>query len=297
MNSIFEPARVRGGKALLILLAVGCWAFPAQGASFMNVTNGVWSTGFSSGGTQLSQTTSNVDPHYTLIQTPAGCSGLQCTNDANQPFGPNTYVVLNPGGQFPFTGAWLPNDGNSLWLGPRSNQTNPNSAGTTFPDVDVFASATDAYVYRLVFNLGALNLDPATALIQLGWISDNANNGTNPLLESHIRLCAITSATDPVCSGGIVPSSTNSGQSALGLTQVTIQHNGSSVVFGSGLMALDFFVYNAPIPYGLNPSGVRVEVINATADPLNGGGAVPEPATWFLMSAGFLVVGLFRRRL
>jgi hypothetical protein len=294
METARRKAQEAGRWLLLAGLVLGFGQSRADAASFMNVVNGVWSTGVATGGGQLSQTTSNVDPHYTLIKTPAGCSGISCTNDVAGPFGPNTYVVLNPGnGVYPFNGAWTPNDSNSLWIGPRSDQTNPTVTGTTFPYVNIYASSTDFYVYRLVFNLGALGLDPATALIQLAWLSDNADNGGGPLEQSHIRLCAISNPTDPVCAAGLVPNSTNLGQSAVSLTPVTIQHNGTSVVFGSGLMALDFVVYNSPIASGLNPSGMRVHILSANADLVS----IPEPASLLLISAGFLMGGVaFRRR-
>jgi hypothetical protein len=95
----------------------------------------------------------------------------------------------------------------------------------------------------MVFNLTNLGLNPATANITLGWLSDNNVAGG---LNSHIRLCKVTSIFDPVCAAGEVPNSGNSGESSNALTVVNITSG-----FTSGLMALDFIVYNAVVPTGL----------------------------------------------
>lgn len=285
----------RSSQTLLLCLAVCVGTTAAQAASFKHVANGVWSTGFSAGNTLLSQTGSNIDPHYTLIKLPAGCSGLSCTEDDLSLFGPSTYVVQNPGGQFPFAGQWLANNSGSQWIGPRSNQTNPDVNGTTFPNVGTYSSNSDFYVYRTIFNLGLLGLDPTTANISLGWLSDNANNDDlNPTLTSQIRLCAITSAGDPLCPGGVVPSSGNSGQSAGALTVVNLVHNGTTVNFGSGWMALDFIVYNSNIGFGLNPTGMRVEILSADAQAAQN--PIPEPATLGMISFALIGAGLWHRR-
>lgn len=270
---------------LLACTAVMAASMNAAIVSFNGVTNGVFSTGFNASNTLLSG--GAVDPHYTLIKLPTGCSGVACQENSTPGdlFGPASYVVLGPNGTYPLNGAWPNNDSDSQWIGPRADQTNPVQGGTTFPNVNIFASTTDFFVYRMVFDLTALGLNPATANIQLAWLSDNNTNGG--ALTSQIRMCGVASASDPVCSAGsAVANSTNAGQSSLTLTPVTISSG-----FTSGLMALDFVVYNADAPIGwLNPSGLRVDIISATAD------NVPEPATIGLIGAGLVALGFFRRK-
>jgi hypothetical protein len=255
---------------------------------FNGVPNGVFSTGLSASNTLLSG--GAVDPHYTLIKLPTGCSGIACqeTSTPGDLFGPATYVVLGPAGTYPLNGTWTANDANSQWIGPRADQTNPpEGQGSTFDTTGIFSSNDDFYVYRLVFNLTALGLNPATANIQLAWLSDNNSNGG--ALTSHIRMCGISSASDPVCSAGsTVPGSTNAGQSSGTLSPVNITSG-----FTSGLMALDFIVYNPVVPIGWNnPSGMRVQIISATADD----NAIPEPATIGLIGLGLVAIGFIRRK-
>jgi len=270
-------------------------ALTVQAASFMHVNNGVWSTGFSSGGTVLATNVpATVDPHFYLLYTPAGCSGPSCIQDGGAPFGVNSYVVQDPGGQYPFTGTWLSNNANSSWIGPRSNQFNPMVGGTA-PNNEVFASATDFYVYRMVFNLSSLALLYNTANIQLAWLSDNnANNAATA--QAHIRLCGITAVTDAVCNlSTAIGSSSNTGQNSLSLTNVSIAHGVNNANFSAGLNALDFIVYNQTVPFGANPSGMRVQLISANADP-DPNPPIPEPASLLLISTGLMVAGLYRRR-
>ena len=254
---------------------------------FNSTLNGVYSTGFNTSGNLLSS--GAADPHYVLIQTPAGCSGVTCQESSGPGdfFGPGTYVVMGPNGTFPLqSGVWLQNDANSQWIGPRADQTTATVGGSTFPNTDIFASDTDFYVYRTVFNLTGLGILPATAAIQLAWGSDDSSAAAN---NSHIRLCAITSIGDPVCgSGATVAGSTNTGFSAL--TTVNINSG-----FTAGLMALDFVVYNQVVTSGtVNPSGVRVDIISATgSDQLN---AVPEPSTALLLGLGAAGLFSFRSR-
>ena len=152
------------------------------------------------------------------------------------------------------------NDLNSGWIGPRANQTNPVTGGTTFPNVEIFGAPGSPYVYRMVFNLTALGLNPLTANIQLGWISDG-NSG------SQIRLCSIASAADPVCAAGTtITASSNTGPTDPLFSSVSIQHGFGNANFTAGLMALDFIVPHTPLAPGqLNPSGVRVKIFFASA--------------------------------
>jgi hypothetical protein len=58
-------------------------------------------------------------------------------------------------------------------------------------------------------------------------------------------------------------------------------------------MALDFIVYNPVVPIGWNnPSGMRVQIISATADD----NAIPEPATIGLIGLGLVAIGFIRRK-
>src|SRR5262245_58384642 len=278
------------GLLACVVLVVASGTVQAAPVSFAHVANGVWSTGFNASNGLLSGNGA-VDPHYPLAKLPAGCVGtLECSEDGSlgNAFGPSSYLVLGPNGTYPLqSGVWAMNDSNSQWIGPRDNQTNPVVGGTTFPNVAVFASNTDFYAYRTVFNLTQLGLNPATANIQLQWASDD--NTTGPL-SSHIRLCSISGPSDPFCaSGTTVASSGNNGPGAP-LTNVNITSG-----FTAGSMALDFIVYNqvliAPGPGVLNPSGLRVQIVSATAENI-----IPEPTTLLMLALGLFGVGLVARR-
>ena len=283
---------------LKLMVCAAVMTASMSAATFNHVNGGVWSTGFDAGGGILSG--GSADPHYTLIYLPQSWSGGgpcqtapngQCQVTAGDNFGPETYVVLGSG--FPIaSGSWIANDANSTWIGQRPDMTNTLVGGTLGgpSGVNIFASNTDAYVYRMVFNLTALGLNPSTASIQLAWASDNRDNaggGGN----SHIRLCSINSAADPFCSASFtVPGSGNAGQDQP-LTAVTINSSTCPGCIGSGLMAIDFVVFNSEVLNGYNPSGLRVDILSATTD-----ADVPEPATLSLIGLGMVAVACVRRR-
>jgi uncharacterized repeat protein (TIGR01451 family) len=239
--------------------------------TYKNVANGVWSSGISTtivaltpsaGGTLSAQR----DNRYVLLQSPAGCAGVTCqeTNVAGDVFGPSTYLVLGGNGTFPLDGTWVvQNDAGSSWIGPRADQRNPTVGGSTYDNTNVFTSDSDFYVYRMVFNVSSLGLNPATAAINLSWLSDSSSNSAVSQL-SHIRLCSIASSGDPVCPANTqVANSGNPGPAAAGLNSVNV-----TTGFTTGLMAFDFVVYNAVVGSGRNPSGLNVLINSATANTL-----------------------------
>lgn len=211
----------------------------------------VYSTGVNNSNVLLADGT--ADSHYTLVGVPAG-SGL----------GPSTFVVLSS--QFPLsTGSWLANDASSKWIAPNANQNQ------SMP-----ASDTEAYIYRLTFNLSLLGLSSGSYTINLGWLSDNNRNSTSTLFSGILL------------NGGAVASSGNAGQAAGSLSPVTISGN-----YSGGTVNLDFVVYNLVYTGpGNNPSGLRVNITSATATDT----VIPEPATFTLLAAGLIGLGLYTRR-
>lgn len=275
--------------SLYSLLWVALTATGAQAASFLSVANGVWSTGVDNAGVVLAG--GSVDPHYTLIP-PTACTTADstCLQSPGTLFGPSSYVLVD--NLFPLqttSPAWVSGNGpSSKWIGPRGDQSTTQTGSNLFASnaVDQF------YVYRMIFNLGALGLTGSNANISLAWASDNNgvfdSNG-NPIALSHIRLCSISSASDPTCGiGSVVQGSGNLGQNqSLYTVHIT---NGVNASFTSGMMALDFVVYNSVLAFGANPTGLRVDILSATAD------NVPEPASLGLMGAGLLAIGIVSRR-
>jgi hypothetical protein len=105
-------------------------------ASFVLFNTGVSDTG-------MLLPDGEVDPHYQLWQSP----------DPQFP-GPDAQVTLST--DWPF-GFWLADGPNSKWISPRADVSNGNASGI--------------YIYRTTFDL--TGLDPATAVINGQWTSDN----------------------------------------------------------------------------------------------------------------------------
>jgi len=267
-------------RTLLCTALLLSLSFSAQAVSFKNVAEGVWSTGLSNGAALL--TAPSADSHYVLIQPtgctvpspPANCSG----------FGPNAVLVVGP----PTNGSWPSGNGSeSQWIGPVEQQGSVGNNG-------IFNSTVDYYVYRLIFNLSNLGLMADTAQISLRWLADNdTGNVGNPTTSSHIRICSIPDAGNrDVCAANTAVANSSPGAQNMGSfsSQPTITLGSS--LFAAGYMALDFVVYNSPIAFGENPSGLRLEIVAATADP----NPVPEPITLSMMGLGLIGLGMVARR-
>lgn len=258
-------------SSLVLLCAVA-----AHAVSFKNTANGVWSTGLDASAVVLTGNT--ADSHYFLIQ-PAGCNAVPapaaCTG-----FGPNAITVVGPPGTL-----WSANDASSAWVGPIGNQTNVQNN-------TIYNNSSDPYVYRMIVDFAALHLYATTANISLRVLSDNnVNNVGNATDQSHIRVCAIGDSSNRTPCGAtsrVTGSATGAENTNPFSSQAAIDINSS--YFTASLMAIDFVVYNSPIAFGANPSGLRVEVLSATAD------AVPEPMTFALMGMGLAGLGLLARR-
>jgi hypothetical protein len=121
------------------------------------------------------------------------------------------------------------------------------------------------YIYRITFDLSGLI--PGTALLGGRWSTDNG--GTNILLNGVSEVPPNAASPDFTA---WTPFSINSG-------------------FRPNVNTLDFVVNNQG-----GPTGLRVEFTTATADPISQQG-VPEPASLFLLGAGLVAFGMFRRRL
>ncbi|MFN7936455.1 MAG: PEP-CTERM sorting domain-containing protein [Bryobacteraceae bacterium] len=261
---------------VLSSLVLLCAGVAAHAVSFKNTANGVWSTGLDASAVVMTGNT--ADSHYFLIQ-PAGCSAVptpaNCTG-----FGPNAITVVGPPGTI-----WSANDANSAWVGPIGNQS-------AVQNDTIYNSSVNPYTYRMIVDFAALHLYFNTANISLRVLSDNnVNNVGNPSDQSHIRVCSIGDASNRTpC--GITTRVTGSATGAENTNPFSSQApvNIGPSYFTSALMAIDFVVYNSPIAFGANPSGLRVEILSATADP------VPEPMTVSLIGFGLLGLGWMARR-
>ncbi|MBL8175698.1 MAG: PEP-CTERM sorting domain-containing protein [Bryobacterales bacterium] len=248
----------------------------AHAVSFKNVINGVWNSGLDNNAVLL--TSASPDSHFVLIK-PQGCAVPNPPASCNG-FGPNALVVVGP----PTNGTWPGGNGTaSQWVGPRADQSAVGPNG-------VFASSTDFYVYRMIFNLSSLGLWAHTAEVSLRWTADNNMDAVNfPSADSHVRICSIPDPANRTVCGTTVPNSKAGNEKTNPFDTAPVVNIDSSY-FTAGFMALDFIVYNAPIVIGENPTGLRVEILSATADP------VPEPMTFAMLGLGLLGIGLYSRR-
>ncbi len=151
---------------------------------------------------------------------------------------------------------WIANNAVSRWMTPASNGNQS------------FDPTSDRlYLYTLNFDLTGFN--PASASFSGRFAVDN--EVTQILLNG----TAITQ-------GGLGAFNSWTAFSATG-------------GFVGGLNTLAFTVRNVRQASG-NPTGLRVEFLASSADAALSGGAVPEPASWAMMIAGFGMVGAMRRR-
>lgn len=251
----------------------------AQAVSFKNVLNGVWNSGLTDSAVLL--TAPAADSHYVLIQ-PQGCTvpnpPVSCSG-----FGTNAVLVVGPS----TNGTWPAGNGSdSQWVGPVANQSpviGPNG---------IYNSSTDFYVYRMIFNLNMLGLWSETANISLRWLADNSvNSMTVVTANSHIRLCSIPDPNNrDICSEATtVANSAPGAQNTNAIGDAPIVNMGPAL-FAAGYMALDLVVYNSPIAFGENPTGLRLEILSANADP------VPEPMTLSMIGLGLAGLGFWSRK-
>jgi hypothetical protein len=153
-------------------------------------------------------------------------------------------------------GAWLANNAISRWLTPASN------GNQSFDP-----SADGLYTYSLSFDLAGFA--PATAAFTGRFAADN--------LVTQILLNGVQIS-----------------QAGGGSFNRWTDFSASSG-FAGGLNTLAFTVRNLRQASG-NPTGLRVEFLTSTIEPLGSGTAVPEPASWAMLIAGFGLVGAASRR-
>jgi hypothetical protein len=152
-------------------------------------------------------------------------------------------------------GAWLANNATSRWLTPASNGNQ-----SLDPAADGF------YTYMLSFDLAGFA--PATAAFTGRFATDNQ---VTQILLNGVQI-------------------NQAGQGSFNSWTGFSADTG----FVGGLNSLAFTVRNFRQASG-NPTGLRVEFLSSTVEPLGTGNAVPEPASWAMLIAGFGLVGASAR--
>ncbi len=207
----------------------------------------------------------NIDLYSTGVTTPwyVGVTSLLAEGSADShwslvsaPGGYDSqpYVTITDG--FPL-GIWANNGAASQWIQPE-----PFGSGSAVA-VSTDTHREGEYVYRTVFDLAGA--DPDSAAVSFRFGADNS--------VTDIRLNGVSSGlsgpTDTFVLGDLYTLSSG---------------------FGSGANTLDFVVRNDPGTVG-NPTGLRVEIVGATASR-----AIPEPGTLALLALPLLGGALRIRR-
>jgi hypothetical protein len=181
-------------------------------------------------------------------QIGAGAIGDPHYSLASVPPGGTTRIDV-----FTFLGQWVARDAISTWIAPNSVTTSGQPQDGPVGDYD----------YRTTFNLAGFN--PATASITGKWAADNY--GFDILINGQ--------------STGNTTQTTTSDSFVL-LHDFSISSN-----FGAGINTLDFLVRNSNGP-GPNATGLRVEILDATADPTS----TPEPSSLIMLSSFLGMAGI-----
>ena len=174
------------------------------------------------------------------------------------------------------------------------------AAGDGQADTHYFVTSTDEFGVvvgssALTYYNPAYLMDGPLSRIVNATGNGNGNTGTTTTFATTFSLAGFD-ATNATISGQVLFD--NSGEIFLNGNQIGGTYSGfaslspfgtNSNFFVSGLNTLSFVLHNAG-----GPEAFQVAALGVTAEPLAPG--VPEPATWGLMIAGFVMVGATMRR-